>query len=259
MSDIGKALTPTGVVLNYGKLSTLYYNLSKPFPPKVEFDFYLRELQSTKGKVLEPMCGSGRFLRPLAARGIKIEGFDKSPQMIQACTSQLFESRLVAEVFQSDFREFSPNSKYGVVLIPSGSFGLLKDAEEQIVALEKILSWLETDGLLIMEVETPAALPTSGKWQGKAYSFDEGCEITISGTCHTTRTGYRNEIIYKLLKNGEVIEEEQEVFEMNLTSQESVRRILKDIGFSRIETFPPFDPSRNVSELEPSFVVRAHG
>ena len=161
------------MVLNYGKLSTLYYDLSKPFPPKVEFDFYFRELQSAKGKVLEPMCGSGRFLRPLAAQGIKIEGFDKSPQMIQACISHLLESKLAAEVFHSDFREYSPNSKYGVVLIPSGSFGLLKDAEEQRIALEKILSWLETDGFLIMDIETPAALPMSGKWQGKAYSLGD--------------------------------------------------------------------------------------
>lgn len=245
--------------MNYGRLSTLYYDLSKPFPPKVEFDFYMRELQTTKGKVLEPMCGSGRFLRPLAAHGIRIEGFDKSPQMIQACASQLLESKITAEVFQSDFHDFFPKTKYGAVIITSGSFGLLKDSDEQLVAIEKIHNWLKPDGFLLMEIETPAALPTSGKWQGKAYSFDEGCEITISGTCHTTRTGYRNEIIYKLLKNGEVIEEEQEDFEMNLTSQESVRRILKDIGFSRIETFPPFDPSCNVSELEPSFIVRAHG
>ena len=245
--------------MNYGRLSTLYYDLSKPFPPKVEFDFYLRELQSTKGKVLEPMCGSGRFLRPLAAQGIKIEGFDKSPQMIQACISHLLESKLAAEVFHSDFRAYSPHTKYGVVLIPSGSFGLLKDAEEQRIALEKILSWLETDGFLIMDIETPAALPMSGKWQGKAYSLGEGCEITISGNCLTTRSGYKNEIIYKLLSNGEILEEEQEDFEMNLTSHENVLKLLVDVGFSRIETFPPFDPTRNVSELEPSFIVRAHG
>ena len=247
------------MVLNYGKLSTLYYDLSKPFPPKDEFDFYFRELQSAKGKVLEPMCGSGRFLRPLAAQGIKIEGFDKSPQMIQACISHLLESKLTAEVFHSDFREYSPNSKYGVVLIPSGSFGLLKDVEEQIRALEKILDWLETDGFLIMEIETLGALPIAGKWQGKAYSLDEGCEITISGNCLTTRTGYKNEIIYKLLSNGEILEEEQENFEMNLTSHETILRLLEDVGFSRIETFPPFDPTRNVSELEPSFIIRAHG
>ena len=245
--------------MNYGKLSTLYYDLSKPFPPKVELDFYFRELQSTKGKVLEPMCGSGRFLLPLAAQGIKIEGFDKSPQMIQACISHLSESKIPAEVFHSDFREYSPNSKYGVVLIPSGSFGLLKDVEERLIALEKILSWLETDGFLIMEIETPAALPIAGKWEGKAYSLNEGYEITISGNCLTTSTGYKNEIIYKLLSNGEVLEEEHEDFEMNLTSHENVLKLLEDVGFSRIETFPPFDPARNVSELETSFIVRAHG
>jgi 2-polyprenyl-3-methyl-5-hydroxy-6-metoxy-1,4-benzoquinol methylase len=124
--------------MNYGRLSTLYYDLSKPFPPKVEFDFYVRELQITKSKVLEPMCGSGRFLHPLAAHGIRIEEFDKSPQMIQACASKLLESKIAAEFFQSDFHDYSPKTKYGAVIITSGSFGLLRDSDEQLVALENL-------------------------------------------------------------------------------------------------------------------------
>ena len=243
--------------MNYGRLSTLYYDLSKPFPPKVEFDFYVRELQIIKSKVLEPMCGSGRFLRPLAAHGIRIEGFDKSPQMIQACASQLLESKITAEVFQSDFHDFYPKMKYGAVIITSGSFGLLKDSDEQLVAIEKIHNWLKPDGFLLMEIETPAALPRTGKWEGKAYALGEGCEITISGNCFTTKTGYRNEILYKILKNEVVLEEEREEFDMNLLSHESILKLLTSAGFSSIRTFLPFDESRRVGKTEPSFIVRA--
>jgi hypothetical protein len=38
-----------------------------------------------------------------------------------------------------------------------------------------------------MEIETLAALPKTGQWEGKAYVLGEGCEITISGNCFTTK------------------------------------------------------------------------
>lgn len=243
--------------MDYGRLSTLYYDLSKPFPPKAEFDFYLRELKSVKNRVLEPMCGSGRFLCPLLKMGINIEGFDRSQHMIQACTSHLSDAKLIAKVLRSDFNKYSPNSKYGAVIITSGSFGLLKCDEEQRLALEKILSWLERDGFLLMEVETPAALSIAGKWEGNTYSVAEGLKIAISGTYVTTTSGYTNHILYSLMKNGVLLEQEQESFEMNLMTHKSAVELLRDVGFERIETFPPYDKSRSVNSKDPSFIVRA--
>ena len=47
-------------------------------PPKDAYDFYLSYAKEANGPILEPMCGTGRFLLPLLAAGFKIEGFDAS-------------------------------------------------------------------------------------------------------------------------------------------------------------------------------------
>ena len=40
-------------------------------------------LQESGGPVLDPMCGSGRFLIPLMEDGFDVHGFDASPTMLE--------------------------------------------------------------------------------------------------------------------------------------------------------------------------------
>ena len=47
---------------SYRKLSQEVYDLSKPEPADFVWEFYLNHAQSVEGPILEPMCGSGRFL-----------------------------------------------------------------------------------------------------------------------------------------------------------------------------------------------------
>lgn len=42
-------------------------------------NFYLEYAQTITTPILEPMCGSGRFLIPMLEQGFNIEGFDASP------------------------------------------------------------------------------------------------------------------------------------------------------------------------------------
>src|SRR5438128_1166120 len=41
--------------------------------------------RAANGPVLEPMCGSGRFLLALLAAGIDVDGIDASAAMLDAC------------------------------------------------------------------------------------------------------------------------------------------------------------------------------
>ena len=66
----------------YGKLCTEFYDITKPRAPEDALEFYLRCLDSVRRPVLEPMCGSGRFLIPFLERGIDIDGVDASLHII---------------------------------------------------------------------------------------------------------------------------------------------------------------------------------
>lgn len=67
----------------YKTLCTEFYDLDKPSPPAEAFEYYLNEAKRCVQPVLEPMCGSGRFLIPLMEHGINIEGTDASEEMLE--------------------------------------------------------------------------------------------------------------------------------------------------------------------------------
>ncbi|MFO7787927.1 MAG: class I SAM-dependent methyltransferase [Halospina sp.] len=67
---------------SYGKLSTAFYDLDKPYPPPDALAFYTHYARAAGSPILEPMCGSGRFLIPLMQEGFKITGVDASYDML---------------------------------------------------------------------------------------------------------------------------------------------------------------------------------
>ena len=67
----------------YQTLCTEYYELDKPNPPEDGFAFYCKLADEAKGPILEPMCGSGRFLIPMFKKGYDILGFDTSSHMLK--------------------------------------------------------------------------------------------------------------------------------------------------------------------------------
>jgi hypothetical protein len=62
----------------YVNLCTQVYDISKPVPPKDKYAFYLSYVVSANGRILEPMCGTGRFLLPLVVEGFDIYKYQKN-------------------------------------------------------------------------------------------------------------------------------------------------------------------------------------
>ena len=69
----------------YKTLCTQFYELDKPFAPKEALGWYLNHAKEANGPILEPMCGTGRFLLPLLEKGYSVTGFDYSPDMLEIC------------------------------------------------------------------------------------------------------------------------------------------------------------------------------
>ena len=61
----------------YGGLCTEMYEILHEKAPQDELNFYLSYAGKDK-KILEPLCGSGRFLVPFMERGFDISGIDSS-------------------------------------------------------------------------------------------------------------------------------------------------------------------------------------
>jgi len=134
---------------NYRKLCARFYDIHHPIPPADEFAFYRDILREVDGRVLEPMCGSGRFLIPLLKHGCDIYGFDGSVDMIEACRNRLNEDERIQ---LATFESFHSPNAFQACIIPAGSFSLLADARAAKQALACIHRIMVPDGVCHIEV-----------------------------------------------------------------------------------------------------------
>ena len=94
----------------YGSLCTELYELLHQEAPEDELDFYLSYAEKGK-KILEPLCGSGRFLVPFLQRGFDISGIDLSGEML----NKLKEKAPNARVVQADVTEYCPDETFDYI------------------------------------------------------------------------------------------------------------------------------------------------
>lgn len=165
----------------YKGLCTEYYELDKPHPPEDALQFYLQHVEEAKGVILEPMCGTGRFLVPLLEKGYTITGFDYSSHMLDVCRKKCDQLWLKAILVEASFNTFSLPGNYNLIFIPSSSFCLLTTPEEIVEALTFVSNRLQPGGKFVFEIETLKAVGDSqGIWKGNSVNKPDGSKIVIN-------------------------------------------------------------------------------
>lgn len=228
----------------YGKLCTEVYDITKPQAPTDALEFYLRHLESVDGLVLEPMCGSGRFLIPFLERGIGIDGVDASPDMLQACREHCQRKGLRPVLYEQPLQELSLPRQYGFIFIPAGSFGLVADRQAATDSLKRLYEHLLPGGKLVLEVETPRAQPkTPGKWGGFWVTRPDGAKIVLSSlpTYDPKEQVQRNLDRYELFKDGHLVETELEDYVLQFYERDEFQQLLEATGFSSIRATKAYE------------------
>jgi SAM-dependent methyltransferase len=198
-------------VAEYKRLLTEAYDLDKPEAPEHELDRWVRYAAAARGPVLEVMCGSGRFLVPLADTGVDIDGIDASVDMLAACSKKCAAHGNSAGLYRQFAQDLDLPRCYALAFIAAGSFGLLVDDADYRGALNKLFEHLGPRGLLVAEAETPAAAPNrSGRWVGRWWNRPDGAKI-VSRDLGRYDPATRIEEglgIYELYVDGRLVETE---------------------------------------------------
>lgn len=222
----------------YGRLCTEFYDLDKPHPPLRAFEFYLAAARAAGGPVLEPMCGSGRFLVPLVRSGVDIDGFDASPEMLGACRQRAQALGLRASVALGSLGEYRPPRAYDLAFIPAGSFCLLTEPAVVARALDSLRASLAPGGRLLLEVERfldDGSLESNGTWTGRWVTRLDGSRIVISGlTSFDAQKRISHGMNrYDLVKDGVVLETEYEELDLRHYDEAELLALLAAAGFER--------------------------
>lgn len=222
----------------YKSLCTEFYDLDKPTPPKDAFECYLRFVKEAKGPILEPMCGTGRFLIPLVEKGFQVTGFDSSPYMLNLCRKKCKERGLSTDLFEASFETFKAPSRYNLIFIPSGSFGHLITSDQVSQALAFIAESLTTEGKFVFEVETLKAIrEPQGVWRGRSVNRSDGSKIVLNvlteyNSLSRIETGLFR---YELWQENAIVQTEVEVFHVRHYEPAEIEKWLQLHGLQVVE------------------------
>ncbi len=227
----------------YGKLCTEFYDLSKPEVPPDALAFFLHCHEDTAQPVLEPMCGTGRFLVPFLERGIDTDGVDSSHYMLQACHNHCEAKGLQPVLYQQLLQELDIPRRYGYILIPAGSFGLITSKDDARKSLKRLYGHLVPGGMLILEIETPRALTGDlGTWHESRLTRPDGAEMVFSALpTYDAKTHVQHDIHrYRVISHGRVIDDEAEELSLRLYEQDEFQQLLEAAGFRDIRATTPY-------------------
>jgi len=232
----------------YLTLCTEYYDLDKPTAPEKDLNFYLSFAKEARGKILEPMCGSGRFLIPMVEQGFEVEGFDASQSMLQALHEKCRQKSLSPKIWHGFLEELDESEAYKLAIIPGGSFGLILNLNHAKQCLKKIFDSLEPGGKFIFEGETllsnpnKSTLDVQNRWTGSCKIRPDGKTIILSTLSLPQENGISHILCkYELVDGHEVIKTEIENFKVRFYPPNQLLKMLEETGFQGIETHKAFE------------------
>lgn len=222
------------VSVPYKALCTEYYELDKPTAPEDALQIYLGYAKEANGPILEPMCGTGRFVIPLLEKGYEVTGFDYSSHMLDVCRRKCNELGLTAKLINATFETFSLQDLYKLIIIPSSSFCLLTDPNQIKQALKLIVERLHPGGKLVFEVETLKAIgEPQGVWKGKWINKSDGSKLLINTISNFDEASKIETVLcrYELWENNVITRTEVEDFRLRLYDLPEIEQLLNQHGF----------------------------
>ncbi|MBM0066805.1 class I SAM-dependent methyltransferase [Alkalicoccobacillus gibsonii] len=220
----------------YGELCTKMYEKEKSLADEKELEFYLSFVKNQEMKVLEPMCGNGRMLIPFLQKGINIEGFDISEEMLKVCKEKGETLKLNPNVYKKGIEEFETEKRYDLILIPFGSFSLLPDpiVNKSLQNLKRVLSSKGKLLLTIMEKGKEIEEVLDWKETNRITFTDETIVEYKKVTFNEHTDMVETELKYQSIQNNTVQRSEIMNFPIKLYDFKEFEKTLKANGFKDI-------------------------
>lgn len=215
------------------------YEILHKEAPLDELNFYLSYAKKEMS-ILEPLCGSGRFLVPFLEKGFNIKGIDNSSQMLAKLTIKVPH----ANVVESDIENYESLEQFDYIFISSGSVSLFTDIKVCKNILSKIKTLLKSDGKFVFAVDTIMnRLPNDIEYQESisVKTKDNYKLLLKSKNCYdeVTQTQF-SPSLYELYTDNKLIQQEMMDFQTHLYKLGEMGKILEKIGFTKIKVYSSF-------------------
>ena len=210
--------------------------------PKWDYHIFRGLIDRHPGRVLDVGCGTGRLLIPYLALGIDIEGVDSSEEALAICRQKAAAEGLSPVLHRQHMQTLKLESRYRTIILPGGTFHLVVDRDETQDVLRRFHDHLEPGGILALALEEPEEELNHnavGQWvprgvvkrrDGLLLHQDRMVE-SVDEINKVTTTHVR----FRVVRDGEVVEEEVHLMKMRLFSRDELGRLLEQGGFWNVE------------------------
>jgi len=194
------------------------------------------KLVKPRGKrILDLCCGPGRWSIPLAQRGFRVTGVDRTKYFLERARARAKSARVHIEWVRQDMRDFVRPGAFDVALNMFTSFGYFEEKGEDLLVLRNVFSSLRPGGSLLMEMAGKEILarifqPTN------STVLPDGSVLFERREVFDGWSRIRNEWIF--VKDGKA-----RTWRFNLTiySGQQLRDLLEQVGFTDVKLFVSFD------------------
>jgi SAM-dependent methyltransferase len=216
-----------------------------------ELAFYRNAIREFGEPALDLACGTGRLLVPLVAQGLDVDGVDLSEDMLAGCRRRAEAAGVEVSVRAQPMHELELPRRYRTIFI-CDSFGIGGSRPDDRQALRRVRDHLEPGGALVMSTGFPNEDPDEWRlWlpDGRAelprpWPETPGRQEQANGDVilqwvrlvdldpRAQRLIF--EIRDQLVRNDEVIVQEQRRIAISLYFEQELRLILELAGFADV-------------------------
>lgn len=130
------------------------------------------------GRALELGIGTGALALPLAARGVRVEGIDASPEMVAALRAK--PGGRDVPVTMGDFADVNVGGEFSLVYVVYNTLFALQTQEEQVRCFRNVAARLAPGGAFVVEAFVPdLAQLSAGRGVRLLHMTDERVGIRV--------------------------------------------------------------------------------
>src|SRR5215813_4143728 len=104
-----------------------------------------------EGAALDMCCGPGRHAVPLAKRGFKVTGVDRTSFLLNKAKAYADREQVRVDLIEDDMRNFVKPDTFDIALSMFTSFGFFADRDDNQIVLRKLHNTLRHGGALVMD------------------------------------------------------------------------------------------------------------
>jgi hypothetical protein len=108
------------------------------------------------GPALELAIGAGRIALPLATRGVRVDGIDLAPAMVEQLRAKPGGESIHVTI--GDFADVAVQGKYRLIYVVWNSFFNLLTQDDEVRCFENVAAHLTGDGSFVIEAGRPDSL-----------------------------------------------------------------------------------------------------